>query len=253
MDRRGIDKRSHTAAVRNSRVISSAGAASALESTPASGSPKCPDSATGDFDEGRRVLLLRARFQPGAVTCSLSRTKTDLARSAGSGQGLRLVTVLRNPGVPSWNGARAVAVHADEIDESAAVGSDLAPDAQDPSILEKTVGIGLQPLLAVVLSMPPFSSGSASCSTCASHGSTPLPIRGWKPPGDAAGVRAARDAARRPRCTCTMLSLLYNRPNLISGRPQDVVACGGIVRPPACACARPRQGASLRSAPASRG
>ena len=57
---------------------------------------------------------------------------------------------------------RAVAVHADEIDESAAVGSDLAPDAQDPSILENPVGIGLQPLLAVVLSMPPFSSGSAS-------------------------------------------------------------------------------------------
>ena len=45
---------------------------------------------------------------------------------------------------------------------------------------------------------PIFSSGSASCSTCASHGSTPLPIRRWKPPGDAAGVRAAaRDAARR--------------------------------------------------------
>ena len=38
-----------------------------------------------------------------------------------------------------------------------------------------------------------------------------------------------------------------------SSRPQDVVVAGGIVRPTACACAHRRQGASLRSAPASRG
>ena len=37
-----------------------------------------------------------------------------------------------------------------------------------------------------------------------------------------------------------------------SCRPQDVVVARGIVRPTASACARPRQGASLRSAPASR-
>ena len=43
------------------------------------------------------------------------------------------------------------------------------------------------------------------------------------------------------------------RRNLPSGRPQDVVASSGIVRPPGYACARRRQGASLRSAPASRG
>ena len=158
--------------------------------------------------------------------CSLSRTKTDLARSAGSEQGLRLVTVLRNPRVPSSNGARAVAVHADEIDESAAVGSDLAPDAQDPSILENPVGIGLQPLLAVVLSMPPFSSGCASCSTCASHGSTPLPIRRWKPPGDAAGVRAAaRDAARRrpPRCGVNSTNSSVRVTSSTTARPEAVV------------------------------
>ena len=32
-------------------------------------------------------------------------------------------------------------------------------------------------------------------------------------------------------------------------RPQDVAVPAGIVRPTACACARRRQGASLRSAP----
>lgn len=50
-----------------------------------------------------------------------------------------------------------------------------------------------------------------------------------------------------------VLALLQVRTNLNSGRPQDVVAFGGIVRPSGCACARRRQGASLRSAPASRG
>ena len=40
-----------------------------------------------------------------------------------------------------------LAVHADEVDESPEVGSDLAPDDQDPPIFENPVGIGLQPLL----------------------------------------------------------------------------------------------------------
>ena len=38
------------------------------------------------------------------------------------------------------------------------------------------------------------------------------------------------------------------RPILDSCRPQDVVVACGIVKPTASACARPRQGASLRSA-----
>ena len=50
-----------------------------------------------------------------------------------------------------------------------------------------------------------------------------------------------------------MFASASNRRILDSCRPQDVVVTGGIVRPTVCACARQRQGASLRSAPASRG
>ena len=50
-----------------------------------------------------------------------------------------------------------------------------------------------------------------------------------------------------------LLPSARNRQKLDSGRPQDVVVAGGIVKPTACACAHRRQGASLRSAPAPRG
>ena len=55
------------------------------------------------------------------------------------------------------------------------------------------------------------------------------------------------------RWTVAVLPSARNRQKLDSGRPQDVVVAGGIVKPTACACAHRRQGASLRSAPAPRG
>ena len=51
----------------------------------------------------------------------------------------------------------------------------------------------------------------------------------------------------------TVLPSARNLRKLDSGRPQDVVVAGGIVKPTACACAHRRQGASLRSAPVPRG
>ena len=56
-----------------------------------------------------------------------------------------------------------------------------------------------------------------------------------------------------PLASFQLLPSARNRQKLDSGRPQDVVVAGGIVKPTACACAHRRQGASLRSAPAPRG
>ena len=74
-----------------------------------------------------------------------------------------------------------------------------------------------------------------------------------------ARARATRTGGRPPPrgraavATAQLLPSARNRQKLDSGRPQDVVVAGGIVKPTACACAHRRQGASLRSAPAPRG
>ena len=65
--------------------------------------------------------------------------------------------------------------------------------------------------------------------------------------------RVWREADLPPHGLARLLPSARNRQKLDSGRPQDVVVAGGIVKPTACACAHRRQGASLRSAPAPRG
>ena len=68
---------------------------------------------------------------------------------------------------------------------------------------------------------------------------------------DASDLLSQLPVRRRPSAKVLASASIRRIPD--SSRPQDVVVAGGIVRPTACACAHRRQGASLRSAPASRG
>ena len=95
----------------------------------------------------------------------------------------------------------------------------------------------------------------------ASHARTVAPPRGWLRPDDSRSP-TRRPPSRRPfeapddgrprpavwRSTPAVLPSARNRQKLDSGRPQDVVVAGGIVKPTACACAAPtsRRVASLR-------
>ena len=98
---------------------------------------------------------------------------------------------------PATEREREARLHPDEIGESAAVGSDLAPDGQDPSTVENPFGIGLQSLLTVVLSMPVLFRERVLLGACMARfdAAGDMTLEASR---DAAGVRAAvRDATRR--------------------------------------------------------